>query len=299
MCLPAYRAGPYLAQTIQSVLAQSHQDWELVVVDNASPDDTGDIARSFGDPRIVVHTNERTISLADNWNLAVSYARGRFVKVLPADDVLRPYCLELQAKQLEVNPNLALVACRRDFLDTEGNVVLQARGLMDLLGDIPAEQVVARVMASGINPIGEPAAMMFRRDDFLTVGNFDASFPFPMDLEMAIRLLRNGDFHGQEQSLAAFRVRPDSISGGAKVAEQAAEHRAVLRKVAADPRWRVSGLELRRGLLLTRVASIKRRLLFAAVTSPWKPVRRLPAYVLNDSVLDERSATTDRPTDLV
>lgn len=292
MCLPAYRAEPYLAETIESVLAQSHQDWELVIVDNASPDATGEIARSYDDPRIRIHTNPKTLSLPDNWNRAVSFATGRYVKVLPADDILRPYCLELQAKQLDSNARLALVACRRDFLDEEGEIVLRARGLTGLIGDLPADEVVAQVMSSGINPIGEPAVLMFRRDDFLTAGHFDASHPFPMDLEMAIRLLRNGDFHGQEQPLAAFRVRGDSLSGSEALRAQAAEHRAVLRKIARDERWNITDGQLRRGLALTRIASVKRRLLFAAVSSRFRPLRRLPALVLKDTVLSEEPAPT-------
>lgn len=297
MCVPAYRAEPYVVQAIESVLSQSFQDWELVVVDNASPDRTGEIARSYDDRRIEVHTNPSTISLQDNWNLAVSKARGRFVKVLPADDLIRPECLELQVKQLEANPGLALVSCRRDFIDRDGNVVLRARGLADLLGDQPASRVIDRVMRSGINPIGEPAAMMFRRDHFGQAGRFDASLPFPMDLELAVRLLHYGDFHGQEQALAAFRVRGDSFTGR-RVGKQGAEHRAVLRRIAADDRWGIGRAQLARGLALTRVATIKRRLLFSAVSQRWKPLRRLPAFVLDDAVLAEAAANDDRSTRL-
>jgi GT2 family glycosyltransferase len=285
--VPAYLAEPYLAEAIESVIAQTHQAWELVVLDNASPDRTGEIARSYDDPRIVVHTNPATLRLPDNWNRVVHLARGRYVKVLPADDVLRPDCLELQVKLLEADPDLALVSCRRDFIDSDSTVVLRGRGLIGLLGDRTADEVIERVMASGINPIGEPAAMLFRRDDFLEAGTFDASFPFPMDLELAIRLLRGGDFHGQEASLAAFRVQPDSLTASG-IGAQGAEHRAVLRLIAADRRWSIGRLRLLRGLALTRVASLKRRLLFAAVSHRWRPLRRLPAYVLDDAILAEK-----------
>jgi glycosyltransferase involved in cell wall biosynthesis len=289
VCVPAYLAEPYLADAVESVLAQTLQDWELVIVDNASPDRTGAIAKAFDDPRVVVHTNRATLSLADNWNRAVELARGRYVKVLPADDILRPDCLEQQVKQFEANPGLALVACRRDFIDRDGDVVLRGRGMIGLLGDRSADDVVQRVMVSGINPIGEPAAMLFRRDDFLHAGTFDASLPFPMDLELAIRLLRNGDFHGQEASLAAFRVQPNSFTA-AGLGAQGAEHRAVLRRIAADSRWTIGRPHLIRGLALTRVAGLKRRLLFAAVSHPWRPLRRLPAYVLDDAILAEKAS---------
>lgn len=298
MCLPAYRAEPYLRETIESVLAQNHQDWELIVVDNASPDRTGEIARSYDDPRIIVHTNDETIGLADNWNLAVDKATGRYVKVLPADDLLRPDCLELQAKQLETNPDIALVSCRRDFIDGDSNVVLRGRGLVGLLGEHQSAEVVRLVMRSGINPIGEPAAMMFRRADFLTAGPFDASFPFPMDLELSIRLLRHGNFYGQAQSLAAFRVRGDSLTG-TSLGAQGAEHRALLRRIASDDHWSIPWAQLYRGLALTRVAVVKRRLLFKAVAHRWGFVRRLPTHVLDDALLAEAVAEEDSHVELI
>ncbi len=281
MCVPAYRVESYIGQAIDSVLSQTHPDWELVIVENASPDRTAEIAHSYADERIKVHHNPTTISLEDNWNLAVSKAQGRYVKLLPADDLIRPECLELQIKELEADPGLALVSCRRDFIDEHGAAVLHSRGLDGLVGRKSPAEVVQRVLRSGINPIGEPGSMLFRREDFLRAGKFDASLPFPMDLEMSIRLLHNGDFYGQDDALAAFRVRPDSFTGS-RVGAQGAEHRVVLRRLADDERWSISKGELYRGLARTRVASVKRRLLFSAVSHRWRAIRGLPAFVLAD-----------------
>jgi glycosyltransferase involved in cell wall biosynthesis len=282
VCVPAYRAEPFLADAIESVLAQSFSDWELVIVDNASPDRTGEIARSYRDRRIVVHSNPNTISIQANWNLAVDKARGRYVKVLPADDLIRPECLDRQVKEMDASPQLALISCRRDFIDTDGEVVLRGRGLAGLVGERSATEVVHRVMSCGMNPIGEPAAMLFRRHHFLAAGCFDASLPFPMDLELSIRLLRHGSFFGQREVLAAFRVRGDSFSAG-RFGAQAAEHRELLRRIAADDRWGITRRQLYHGLALTQVAGLKRRLLFSAVSQRWPPLRRLPALVLDDA----------------
>ena len=136
MCIPVYRAEPYLRATIESVLAQTYPDWELVIVDNASPDRSGEIARSYDDPRIVVHTNPETISLADNWNLAVTLSRGRLVKLLPADDEIRPECLELQLKAMDAHPGTSLVVCRRDLIDATGRVLAPRRGLRACWGPV-------------------------------------------------------------------------------------------------------------------------------------------------------------------
>ena len=104
---------------IDSPTRLPHLTWDAV-----SDDDTGRIARSYAerDPRIRVHTNPETVGMPDNWNLAVGHARGRWVKLLPADDLLQPECLDLQVKDFEAHPGVALVACRRDFVDSHGDL---------------------------------------------------------------------------------------------------------------------------------------------------------------------------------
>ncbi|MDH4077087.1 MAG: glycosyltransferase [Acidimicrobiia bacterium] len=265
VCIPAYRAEPYLRSSIESVLAQTLADWELVIVDNASSDRTGEIARSYGDPRIVVHTNPSPVPLADNWNLAVTLCRGRLVKLLPADDEIRPECLELQVKAIDSHPGTALVACRRDLVDAGGRVLVPARGLRRLAGRHAPHEVIREIFRSGINPLGEPGAWLFRRADFDRVGGFAPDKVGALDLELATRLLRCGDLYGLTESLALFRVRGDSWTARS-VRSQLSDHRQVLGQVAQDRRWSVSWRLQRWGLLAAGVAAAKRSMLYRAAT---------------------------------
>jgi glycosyltransferase involved in cell wall biosynthesis len=75
VCIPVYNGERFLAETIRSVLDQTYRDFELVVLDNASTDATGRIARSFGDPRVRVETNPSTIVQPENWRAAVRLCR--------------------------------------------------------------------------------------------------------------------------------------------------------------------------------------------------------------------------------
>lgn len=269
---------------MESVLNQTFQDWELVIVDNASTDATGEIARSYADPRITVYTNDATLAMPENWNMAVSKARGRLVKLLPADDLLRPECLEVQVKDFDAHPGVSLVACRRDFVDIDGSVVLAGRGLVGLVGELDPTVVIHRIIRSGVNPIGEPAAYLFRREDFITVGAFDPTLPYPIDLVLAAQLLRLGRFYGQFQPLAAFRIRGDSYTAG-DINAQGVEHRILLHRLANDGRWEIGRFELWRGLARTHVAGYKRKLLYRAVASRLPLMRRLPGLVLGDSTV--------------
>lgn len=278
VCVPAYRAEPFLAATIDSVLAQTWTDWELIVLDNNSADRTGEIARSYRDPRIQVTANLRTLDLPGNWNAVAGLATGRYLKVLCADDLLHPDCLSDQVAVLEARPDVSLVSSRRHFIAAGGQVVLRDQGLTGLLGHHPAEAVVQRVVRSGINPIGWPAAMLFRRADFEAAGAFDGRWLYPMDLELALRLLQRGSFVGLPASHASFRISPGSASS--TMSHQGAQHRAMLRSLMAEHRWSIDRRWLRRGLALSYVESVRKALLFSAVNSRWRPVRRLPGLVL-------------------
>ena len=219
VCVPAYQAERFLGATMRSVLAQNFGDFELLVLDNASTDRTDDVAHSFDDYRIRVMRNSRVLPLAENWNLAVHYSRASLVKLLCADDLLRPDCLRLQHQTMIGRPDLALTASRRDFVDDDGRRLVADRGLRGLIGTHNRTAVARRIVRDGGNPVGEAGSVLFRRTHFDAAGGFDGRLRFPMDLDLWLRLLDHGDFHGQPESLAAFRIRPGSLSGKAGRAE--------------------------------------------------------------------------------
>lgn len=278
VCVPAYRAEAFIGAAIESVLAQTFEDWELIVLDNNSPDRTGEIARSYQDSRVRVERNERTLPLAENWNAVAAMAEGEYLKILCADDTLHPECLAEQAAVLDHHEDVAIVAARRDFLGPEGEVVLQDRGLDGLVGNFDSAWVVERVVRSGINPIGWPAALLLRRRDFIDVGAFDTQWLYPIDLELWFRILSKGRFYGLDRSLASFRISPQSASS--TLGNQGGQHRDVLRAVASDPTWSLAPSSLRRGLALSYLEEVKKFLLFTAVNSKSQTLRRLPSMVL-------------------
>ena len=289
VCVPAFSAEAFIGATIESVLAQTYQNWELIVLDNNSPDRTGDIARSYADPRIRVETNPATLDLPENWNAVSAMATGRYLKLLCADDILHPDCLAEQVAVLEHHDDVALVACRRDFIGPDGEVVLERRGLRGLVGQCDPASVVRQVVRSGINPIGWPGAMLLRRSIFVEVGAFDTRWLFPIDLELALRMLAHGSFRGLDQSLASFRISPGSASS--TLSNQGKQHRQLLRMVAADPRWNIQPGELRRGQLFSHIESVKKFLLFAAINSRWPPMRKLPSLLLRPAQRGEVALT--------
>ena len=213
VCVPAYNAARFIGEAIASVLAQTFSDFELLVVDDASTDDTLGIVRRYSDPRVRLLINERNLGVAGNWNRAVSLARGRYVKVLCQDDLLRPECLAAQAAVLDdpANAGVSVVCCRPDVIDESGRVLLRNRGIR-AAGRVPAPEALRRIVRSGTNPLGEPAAVLFRAEAFARAGGFDGRSAYMIDLDLYARLLQHGDLFVVPRPLAAFRISRGALS---------------------------------------------------------------------------------------
>jgi len=261
VCLPVYNGEQFLAETIRSVLDQTYRDFELVVLDNASTDQSGNIVRSFGDPRIRIERNRSTLPQAENWNRVVELTRGPLVKVVCADDLLHPRCLELQVAPMDADPGLAVVAARRHMIDEQSRVIVPRRGLSGLVGVRTGVEVARRVVRSGSNPIGESNNVLFRRDDFFTVGGWKTDRPNIMDLDLWLRLLQLGDFLGLPETLAAFRIASDSVSSHNEE-EIYEQQRMLIEELGDSPYFQVRGLDLAVGRMLAPAGRARRRALY-------------------------------------
>jgi glycosyltransferase involved in cell wall biosynthesis len=262
VCIPVYKGERFLAETIRSVLDQTYRDFELVVLDNASPDESGTIARSFRDPRIRVEQNPVTLSQAENWNRVVELARGPLVKVVCADDLLHPRCLELQVPPMDADPGLAVVASRRHMIDEQSRVIVPRRGLSGLVGVHSGVDVARRVVRNGSNPIGESNNVLFRREDFFTVGGWKTDRHHVMDLDLWLRLLQLGDFLGLPEALAAFRIAGDSVSAerGQAIYEQ---QQMLIDELGESDFYQVRSIDLAVGRMLAPAGRARRRALYA------------------------------------
>ncbi|MBL8927268.1 MAG: glycosyltransferase [Pseudonocardia sp.] len=274
VCIPVYRGEEFLAETIRSVLDQTYRDFELVVLDNASPDGSGQIARSFGDPRIRVATNATTLPQPENWRAAIRLCRAPLIKLVCADDLLHPRCLEYQVGPMEADPGLAVVAARRHMIDERSRVLVPRRGLTGLIGVRSSVEVARHVVRSGANPIGEPGGVLFRRAHYFAVGGWRPDHRFVMDLDLWIRLLQYGEFLGLPETLAAFRIGRDSLSADNE-ATIYAQQKAYIDELGTTPHLQVRAADLLIGRMRAPLGRARRRALFRMSRSSARRDERL------------------------
>lgn len=204
--VPAYNNGATIAETLESVLSQEGVDFELVVADHSSSDDTREqIERFADDSRVRLLDTPAGGGAPRNWNRVTAEANGLLTKLVCGDDVLRPGVLARQAAIL-ADPAVALTACRRDVIDTSGRVLMAGWGLRGLRRRMPGTEAVRRAVRAGSNPFGEPASVMMRTRTLQSLGGWFGEFPYLIDQATYSRVLLTGDFAPDPEIGATFRM---------------------------------------------------------------------------------------------
>jgi glycosyltransferase involved in cell wall biosynthesis len=266
VCIPTYRGAAHIAETIDSALAQTFTDFELVIVDDASPDETPQVVAAYRDPRLRYVRSERNAGVEENWNRCLRFARGRYFKLLPHDDLIAPDCLARQVAVLEADPDerLALVFCARRIIDDRSRALITRRYPRAASGVIPGRTAVRNCIRSGANLLGEPGGVLFRTALARRVGEFDTHLGLLTDLDYWARLLLHGDAYYVADRLASFRVSRGAWSVAIGAA-QAAELLAFIAKLGADPAFGLSAFDLARGRLLARLNTVAKLLFYRLV----------------------------------
>ena len=106
--MPTYNVAPYVREAIESVLRQTYCDFELLIIDDCSTDDTVSVVRNFDDSRIRIVQNERNVGLAENLNRGLSHITTEYVARMDGDDIAEPFWLEKEVSVLEANPEIGI-----------------------------------------------------------------------------------------------------------------------------------------------------------------------------------------------
>jgi hypothetical protein len=206
--IPTCNYARYLPEAIESVLAQDFRDFELLISDNHSTDESREvIARYSGkDSRIRFQIHPSNLGMVRNFNWCLSEARGEYMKFLCGDDKLASrQALGKLLELLETNASATLAASAR-YVVGEKSEVLEIWDDLGKPGLHSGTEVIARCLDEGRNLIGEPSVVLFRRR--AAARGFDPRYRQLVDEEMWLRLLEQGDLAYTTEPLCCFRKHP-------------------------------------------------------------------------------------------
>jgi|10_taG_2_1085330.scaffolds.fasta_scaffold04578_4 glycosyltransferase involved in cell wall biosynthesis len=226
-----YNSERFIEDSIKSILAQTYDDFEFIIVDDGSTDDTYRIVGSFDDKRIKYIRCIPNVGVPMNTNFAIDIADGEYIAIQDADDISLPTRLEQEIKMLESDKSLFCVGGYAIIINEDGLRMKEWNhppnsnsGMIDII-------------ASGKNPIINPS-VMFKRDDFIEIGKYTTEKDIQLvhDLEFWGRCLFSGlNFCTLETPLIKYRINRNGLTFG-RSSEMRMSHQMLLK------RWREKGL---------------------------------------------------------
>jgi glycosyltransferase involved in cell wall biosynthesis len=210
--VPVHNGMPHLPETLASILSQTRPADEIVVVENGSTDGTDEWLATHAPSTVRVIRQSTLVDAAANWTTAVAEAHGDLVKLVCADDLLAPIALQVQVDAMERHPRAVLAASQRTIIDDSGRALVARRGLGGLSGEVDGRTAVKACVRRGMNLLGEPASVLFRRAALVEHLPWDGSLGYVIDLDMYSRVLQEGSMVAIREPLACFRVTTGSWS---------------------------------------------------------------------------------------
>jgi glycosyltransferase involved in cell wall biosynthesis len=208
--LPVYNAATFLSATLNSILAQSFTDFELLAIDDASSDDSRAILRAVNDPRIRLVEHAVNQGLIATLNEGIELARGEFIARMDNDDVMHPDRLAVQVEAMEKDKGLTVLASWVRTINADGTVV----GEWDIDRSTPDEASI-HAMLPRTNCIAHPSVML--RKSALGDMRYDPRQPGTEDWDLWLRLRARGHRISKiPRVLLDYRIHPGSIMGGQK-----------------------------------------------------------------------------------
>jgi glycosyltransferase involved in cell wall biosynthesis len=226
-----YNCEKFIEESINSILAQTYDDFELIIIDDGSTDNTVDVIRSFNDKRITWIAFDHNLGIPSRANFAIDFAKGEYIAIHDADDISLPTRLEQEVKMLNSDKSLFCVGGYAIIINEDGLRMKEWNHPPN------SNSGMINIIASGKNPIINPSAM-FKRDDFNKIGKYTTEKDIQLvhDLEFWGRCLFSGlNFCTLETPLVKYRINKNGLTFG-RSSEMRTSHQMLLK------RWREKGL---------------------------------------------------------
>jgi glycosyltransferase involved in cell wall biosynthesis len=202
--IPTFNYGRFLEEAIESVLSQDFEDYELIVSDDCSSDNTEEIMTKYANNgKVRYHRHTINLGMVENWNWCLGESRGELIKYVFGDDKLsQPDSLRKWIFLMENNPSAALGTCSRLIIDEESRL-LKTWNDLGKSSKYKGEKIILKCLLENRNVIGEPTAVIFRKK--IAGKGFNLRYRQLVDLEFWFQLLAKGDLIFTEEPLCCFR----------------------------------------------------------------------------------------------
>jgi glycosyltransferase involved in cell wall biosynthesis len=202
--VPVCNGAVFLAECLESILAQDFSDMEILIADDASTDGSVELVERYAarDSRIRWWENPNNLGLARNFNCCLRAAKGEYIKyVLQDDKLISPLAIRKMVEMLDNHPEVSLVSSETLVLDEHSRVVELRKYFKP--GIMEGRQVIVRCLERLSNMIGEPSVVMFRREQ--AAWGYNEQLYHWLDVDLWFRLLEQGRFAYMAEPLCAFR----------------------------------------------------------------------------------------------
>lgn len=209
ICLPVFNAEKTIAETIESVLSQTFEKWELLICDNNSSDKSWEIIGQYNDRRISRFKNDVNIGATGNFLKLLQIAKGEYIKFLCSDDIIYPECLEKQVNILSDDKSISIVTCNINIINESGEKIF-FRKIPFKKKRVSLEEVLNYCLLTTRGSIMEPVQILTRRKDYARV-----MMPVRNEFSSAaylLELLLEGELLVIDETLGAWRLVKHSLS---------------------------------------------------------------------------------------
>lgn len=200
--MPVFNAEKYLAEAIDSIISQTWEDWELVIINDGSTDSSLSIVESYTDKRILLINNELNLGLIKTLNKGIELCKGEYIARMDADDVAHPERLQKQVSFLDQNRNHILCGTNAQIINNKGEIVGKIMN--------PTSNTLLQISLLFTNPFIHPS-MMIRKSAFKD-NLFDEKALHVEDFELWTRLASKGKIANLEQALLKYRWHDTNVS---------------------------------------------------------------------------------------
>src|SRR5659263_50815 len=201
-----YNSSKYLREAIDSVYAQTYRDWEIIFWDNASTDNSADIAKSY-DENLRYFYAEKTVPLGYARNLAIEKAQGEYIAFLDCDDIWLPEKLEKQIELLKLNEDVALVYSDSSIIDGDG--VLKQNTYLWTNQRFYRGLIFEKLLLADFIPL---LTVVLRKNKLDKVGLFNTKYKIAEDYDLFLRVAESNKIDYIDQPLAMYRFHSFNAS---------------------------------------------------------------------------------------